>query len=140
MRHLVDTNVWLQPILKQIDAVECAEYLQALRHDVLAVTDFSWHSIGVVCVKRKLFDAFDQFVTSVLAAEQVRIISLDPSEMPQVTAAGRRYGLDFDDAYQYVASLKVGLRVVSCDKDFAKTPEGYLRPRDAMPPQNGQQP
>ena len=140
MRHLVDTNVWLQPMLGQVDAAECDAYLTVPRADVLVISAFALHSVGIVCVKRKLYDEYDNFVAGVRTSGLVEVIALTSADLPQVTDAARQYGLDLDDAYQYVVAETHNFQIVSCDNDFAKAPGGYLRPRDAMPPQNGQQP
>ncbi|MGA3324644.1 MAG: hypothetical protein ABSF45_09225 [Terriglobia bacterium] len=40
--------------------------------------------------------------------------------------------LFFDDAYQYSAAQRHGLRIVSFDADFDRTTEGRLLPTDAL--------
>ena len=41
-----------------------------------------------------------------------------------------RFGLDFDDAYQYVAAEKNDLTIVSFDKDFDRTERGRVPPSE----------
>ena len=40
----------------------------------------------------------------------------------------RRFGLGFDDAYQYVAAERCGLTIVSFDRDFDRTERGRKTP------------
>ena len=40
--------------------------------------------------------------------------------------------LFFDDAYQYSAAQRHGLRIVSFDADFDRTTEGRLLPTDVL--------
>ncbi|MCX7855996.1 MAG: hypothetical protein N2556_08525 [Anaerolineae bacterium] len=44
----------------------------------------------------------------------------------------QRFGLDFDDAYQYVAAEKYGLTLVSLDADFDRTPLGRRTPGQVL--------
>jgi predicted nucleic acid-binding protein len=39
----------------------------------------------------------------------------------EVVTAGKRFGLDFDDAYQYAVAERDGLIIVSYDSDFDRT-------------------
>jgi predicted nucleic acid-binding protein len=52
--------------------------------------------------------------------------------MARVANACSTYGLDFDDAYQYVAAELHGLKLVSLDADFDRTPNGRLTPAAAL--------
>ena len=42
------------------------------------------------------------------------------------------HGLDFDDAFQYVAAERFDLQLVSFDADFDHTPRGRMTPAQAM--------
>ena len=140
MRYLVDTSVWLQSLLKQTDAAEADAFITAWEPPMLAISDFAWNSIGVRCAKRNQLDLYVGFSQSVIVTGGTVLLRLDVSDAAAVVSAMRNYNLSYDDAYQYVTAEKHGLRVVALDNDFRKTPRGHLRPRDAMPPQNGQQP
>lgn len=43
-----------------------------------------------------------------------------------------KFKLDFDDAYQYSVAIRHGLKIVSFDADFDRTPEGRLLPTDVL--------
>jgi predicted nucleic acid-binding protein len=45
---------------------------------------------------------------------------------------GRKFGLDFDDAYQYLAAVKYDLTLVSFDSDFDRTERGRRTPADVI--------
>ena len=52
--------------------------------------------------------------------------------MKELAAAAPRFGLDFDDVYQYVVSGKHDLIIVSLDSDFDRTERGRKTPRDIL--------
>ena len=110
---------------------------RVVQPEELALSDFSWHSIGVICIARNRFDDFNSFVLDVVASDEVSVLKLKPRDMARVVEMTRRFGLDFDDAYQYVTAEKFGVQLVSLDKDFAKIPRGYKRPGEVMQEENG---
>jgi predicted nucleic acid-binding protein len=56
------------------------------------------------------------------------MVSLDATEMDAIVNVAAKFNLDFDDAYQYCTAQKQGLRIVSFDSGFDRTPEGRLLP------------
>jgi len=44
----------------------------------------------------------------------------------------RKFGLDFDDAYQYAVAARYGLTIVSFDSDFDRTERGRRTPGDLL--------
>jgi predicted nucleic acid-binding protein len=46
----------------------------------------------------------------------------------------RKFGLDFDDAYQYLAAVKYNLTLVSFDSDFDRTERGRRTPAEVAGP------
>ncbi len=52
--------------------------------------------------------------------------------MPAIVQATHQFGLDFDDAYQYVVAEKYGLTLVSFDADFDRTPRGRRTPGEMI--------
>ncbi len=118
MTLLVDTNVFLEVLLNQARAEEARTFLnQADIHDFF-ISDYSFHSIGVLFFRKRQPQIFRAFVDDVILSGSVRIISLSPEEMGPVMEAAGRFGFDFDDAYQYATAQKFGLRVVTYDADF----------------------
>ena len=58
----------------------------------------------------------------------VRLVGLQPDDMTSIIEASGKYRLDFDDAYQYVASAKFNFQIVSFDSDFDRTDLGKRLP------------
>ena len=46
--YLLDTNIWLERLLDQERTEEVGQVLTQLPSDEIAITDFSFHSIGVI--------------------------------------------------------------------------------------------
>ena len=92
------------------------------------MTDFTLHSIGVICNRLKQEDVFVQFVDDILISSGICLVSVSADKMTRVVEIIDRFGLDFDDAYQYVAAELEKAEIVSFDKDFDKTEQGRLTP------------
>ena len=48
LMYLLDTNIWLERLLDQERSEEVGQLLTQLSSDEVAITDFSFHSIGVI--------------------------------------------------------------------------------------------
>ena len=125
---LLDTNIWLERLLGQEQAEIAAELLDALSPSDMCMTDFTLHSIGVICNRLKQRDVFVKFVDDVLIDTGVVLVSIPANKMKRVVEIMDRFRLDFDDAYQYVAAEIEDATIVSFDKDFDKTEQGRLTP------------
>ncbi len=60
------------------------------------------------------------------------MVSLSAPEMDALVDVAAKFNLDFDDAYQYSAARRHGLKIVSFDAEFERTTEGRLLPIDAL--------
>ncbi|GAB6163757.1 hypothetical protein JCM12298_29170 [Desulfothermus naphthae] len=60
--YLVDTNIWLERLLEQERSDEVAELLNSISTEKLFITDFSFHSIGIILTKFKKFEILTKFV------------------------------------------------------------------------------
>ncbi len=127
---LVDTNVWLESLLDQENAVEVREFLQRVPTDDLAMTDFAFHSIGVILGRFGEMDALVTFTDEAFVDGAVTLVHVRPDEMLRVAEAMRKYELDFDDAYQVVAAELHDLELVSFDSDLDRAPAGRSRPAE----------
>lgn len=125
---LLDTNIWLERLLGQGQAEVVAELLDQLSPSDLCMTDFTLHSIGVICNRLKQTDVFLKFVDDVLIDSGVALVSLPCNKMERVVDIMDRFGLDFDDAYQYAAAELKKAAIVSFDRDFDNTEQGRLTP------------
>jgi predicted nucleic acid-binding protein len=126
--YLVDTNIWLERLLDQERAEEVAQFLAQTPSDRLFITDFALHSIGLILARLDQLDTFGSFLQDLFIDGGVGIVRLDPNEMKELAEVMQRFSLDFDDAYQYVASGKHNLTLVSFDTDFDRTEAGRKTP------------
>ena len=111
---LVDTNVFLEILLRQAKKENCKKFL---RENIgnLNITDFSLHSIGVILFRYDKEDIFQKFVEDVMP--NVKLLSLPTELYVDVINASKSLNLDFDDAYQYSTAKYCGLSVTTMDKD-----------------------
>lgn len=119
--YLIDTNVWLERLLDREKSAEVAKFFEQIPGDLLFMTDFSLHSMGVIFSKLKRGETLESFIDDVFNYSAVRLIHLTPQDLIQVGKTSIKFGLDFDDAYQYVAAEKYDLTIISFDSDFDNT-------------------
>lgn len=132
MRLLVDANIFLEVILDRTRADEARSILAAAdRHD-LFISAFSFHSIGVILFHLKRHELFQRFISDMILDAGTIVIALSAEDMEDMTNAARKFKLDFDDAYQYVAAEKHGLTIVSFDSDFDRTDLGRKTPEEVL--------
>ena len=130
--YLLDTNVWLDRLLDQERSDDVGQLLSRTPSDRLFITDFALHSIGLVLARLGRLDAFGRFVQDLFMDGAVTLVRLVPEDMLELTNVVRRFSLDFDDAYQYVATLKHDLTLVSFDGDFDRTEAGRKTPNQIL--------
>jgi len=129
---LADANIWLELLLEQERAEEVRRLLDAVPLEELAVTEFSVCAIGLLLTRARRDDLFLKFVSDVLLDTSITRIALDGEALKDTATARKRFGLDFDDAYQYVAAEKHNLTLVSFDADFDRTDRGRKTPADIL--------
>jgi len=132
MRLLIDTNIFLEIILDQNKAIEARSLLKSATGQELFMSDFSLHSIGVFLVRRRQVKAFRDFLSDVIFGLGVNVKRLNEGDMSSGSDVVERFGLDFDDAYQYVSAQKFDLVLVSFDSDFDKTDQGKMVPSEVL--------
>ena len=113
--YVVDTNIFLEILLKQKKSEECKEFLDKNIGE-LHITDFSLHSIGVILFKQHKDELFLKFIKDTLP--NTHIISLPKNQYSQVIDNKRNLGLDFDDSYQYSVCKNYGFKLKTMDQDF----------------------
>jgi len=133
---LLDTNIWLERLLGQENTEIVAELLDTLSPSDICMTDFTLHSIGLICNRLKQRDVFVKFVDDVLIDAGVVLVTIPANKMKRVVEIMDRFRLDFDDAYQYVAAEMENASIVSFDKDFDKTEQGRLTPMQVLKARN----
>jgi uncharacterized protein len=117
MTFLVDTNVFLEILLSQDKKEHCKMFLNN-NIGILNITDFSFHSIGVILFRYAKEDIFQKFIEDVIP--NIQLVSLPIKLYMDVINAKRNLNLDFDDAYQYSTAKYYELTVATMDKDFKK--------------------
>lgn len=132
MKYLIDTNVWLELLLEQQKSREVQELFQRVESDLFSITEFSLYSIGVILTKLNKDEIFKDFISDTIEYSGVRLIRLNSADIKQLLSIRKQYHLDFDDAYQYFASEKYNLIIVSFDRDFDNTRRGRKEPAEIV--------
>lgn len=130
--YLVDTNVWLERLLGQDKSEEVGQFLDSVFSEQLFITDFAFHSIGVILSRLDRDEVFLRFVRDAFIDGAVFLVRLEPIASQRIIDVIGRFNLDFDDAYQYVAAEKHNLTMVSFDADFDRTARGRKTPADVL--------
>jgi predicted nucleic acid-binding protein len=117
MKYLIDTNIFLEILLKQDKASTCKSFLNA-HFDNICISDFSLHSIGVILFRQNKDSIFQKFVNDIIP--KVQIIALPKEAYGHLIKRKKMSKLDFDDAYQFEIALNHNLEIVTMDKDFER--------------------
>ena len=112
---LVDTNIFLEILLKQDKEEDCKKFLND-NIGKLYMSDFSLHSIGVILFRYNSEAVFQKFIDDTL--KNANLLSLPVGEYKEVVSAKKDLDLDFDDAYQYSIAKYYKLKIVTMDTDF----------------------
>ena len=128
---LIDTNCWIQLARNRMHAVEVTSLLAGVPVQRLFVTVYSVHSIGNALTRRG-WGGYAVLLNDLSIGRDIQLVSIPVEQLGLVEQAWRSHGLDFDDAYQYVAAELHGLKLVSLDADFDRTPNGRLTPEAAL--------
>lgn len=130
--YLLDTNIWLERLLGQAQSASVGKLLETMPTDELLMTDFTLHSLGVILNRLGHRAVLSPFVQDVLIDGGVLMVSLPPHAMDRVIATMDNFGLDFDDAYQYIAAEREQAVIVSFDRDFDQTVRGRQTPAQVL--------
>ena len=114
--YLIDTNIFLEILLNQSKKEICKNFIES--HSELYISDFSFHSIGLILFYRDMEKVFLMFTEDIL--DKFDILTLDREDVPCLVDYKVNLKLDFDDVYQYCVAKKYGLSIVTLDKDFEK--------------------
>jgi predicted nucleic acid-binding protein len=126
--YLVDTNLILEVLLRQAKAEEVKQFFERASSQQLFLSEFSLYSLGVLLIRRNMHDIFLRSIEDLLFIGGVTLLRLAPADLADVARRSQQFGLDFDDAYQYVAADKHNLVIVSFDADFDRTERGRKQP------------
>lgn len=114
---LIDTNILLEILLKQDRKDDCKDFLNRNAGNI-HLTDFSLHSIGVICFRYGKEKTFQRFLDDILPL--VDLITLPLDRYAEVIKNRKKLNLDFDDSYQYTVAKYFDLKIVTMDNDFKK--------------------
>ena len=132
MRLLLDTNIFLEVILGQERSEEARALLSKVEEHEFFLSDYSFHSIGLLFFRRGKHEVFRQFLKDMILGAGYMIIGLSAPEMEEVIRVAQQFNLDFDDAYQYALAERYNLTIVSFDSDFDRTERGRKAPKDLL--------
>jgi predicted nucleic acid-binding protein len=88
--------------------------------------------VAISLVRKKRIGMLEQFINDLFFVRGAQVIRLDLDEAVAVANRTLALGLDFDDAYQYVAAEKYDLTLVSFDADFDRTDRGRKTPAQIL--------
>jgi len=115
--YLIDTNIFLEILLSQKQKDICKEFLVS-NIEQIYISDFSLHSIGVILFRNNKGAVFNTFFEDII--QKIKISTLSEELYSELGEVKEKFGLDFDDAYQFKTAEEYGLSIVTQDKDFEK--------------------
>jgi len=116
--YLVDTNIFLEILLKQDKSDKCKSFLND-NICLLNISDFSLHSIGVILFRQNQQHYFQRFIKDTLP--NINLVSLPENLYLEIVNIKKSQKLDFDDSYQYLICKSYSFELVTMDTDFTKT-------------------
>jgi len=100
-----DTNIFLELFLDQDKADDVERLLRtAPKERLYIISEFSLYSVGIILFRRKLFDVFVRFVEDLIITGGIKLLKLSAEDTKKLAEVSQRFGLDFDDAYQYAVA------------------------------------
>ena len=126
--YLLDTNIFLELLLDQKEAASVQALLTTRAPADLHISDLAFHSIGIILYQKKAAQLFSDFVRDLFGEGGITILSLTSEDILRVEQVAAAFGLDFDDAYQYIVAEKFDLVLVSFDTDFDRTDKKRIMP------------
>jgi predicted nucleic acid-binding protein len=131
LMYLIDTNIFLEALLEQEKTNIVRSFFQSIDLGDMFITDLSLHSIGIILFKVKKYELFHILLNDIII-DGMGIISLKINDLKELKRISQIFNLDFDDAYQYLASEKHGLQIISFDKDFDRTKRKRKEPQEII--------
>jgi len=112
---LADTNIFLEILLDQEKKEQCKQFISENIENI-CLSDFSFHSIGLILFRANKQNVFTAFVEDIL--DYISIVSLSKINYLDMERVNNKFGLDFDDAYQYCVVKENHFEIATSDKDF----------------------
>lgn len=133
LMYLLDTNIFLELLLNQEKAGEVRDFFGRISLSEITISDFSLYSIGILLIRQKRFTVYRQFLKDVVFDGGITVVSNSEESLVDIAEVSEQYGLDFDDAYQYVVAKNHELQIVSFDTHFDSTDLGRKTPGQVFP-------
>ncbi len=133
--YLIDTNIFLEVMLRRGRSSECKELLRRLRDGRVdgVVTDFTIYSIMILLGRLHKYNALRNFLLSLTAYKGLHIYNTSISEKIKAVEIAKETGLDIDDAIQYAVALSINAKaIISFDKHFNNLKIPRKEPKDLI--------
>jgi len=91
LRYLIDTNIWLEILLEQENYQEAKEFLQKTDASLLAISEFSLYSIGIILTRLKKADIFKDFLSDTLEDSGIMRICLKTNDLKEVISIAQKF-------------------------------------------------
>ncbi|NQU06423.1 MAG: type II toxin-antitoxin system VapC family toxin [Calditrichaeota bacterium] len=130
--YLLDTNIILEFVLDQEKADDVELLFKSIEFEDFIITEFAFYSICLLLIRKKKSDLLQEMIDDLFVERGLRLVRLGPLSMSDIISVCKRFSLDFDDAYQYVAADKHDLTIVSFDSDFDRTDRGRKTPSEVL--------
>lgn len=132
MKALLDTNIFLEIILDQKKSDEAQQLISSIDCNEFYISDFSLHSIGLYLYRKNKSSIYNKFIFDIIENAGLKIARLAPHDLKKIHNTFKKYNLDFDDAYQYIAAKTYDLQIISFDSDFDNTKKGRKTPLEVL--------
>ncbi|AFA39861.1 putative nucleic acid-binding protein, contains PIN domain [Pyrobaculum oguniense TE7] len=129
--YLIDANVFLELLYRRQRWAESYRFLEKVKSGEVRgyVLQFAVHGVSAILAKPELVEIF---LSEIATWRGLEIVKSDLGDEIEAARAATRVGLDFDDGLHYNYAKKLGVPIVSFDRDFDKTDVKRLEPRDAI--------
>jgi predicted nucleic acid-binding protein len=131
MKYLLDTNIIIEGLLGGKKGEDVKNLFKKVDIFLMAITDLSLHSIGIILFRFKKKDLFFSFIKDTIY-NGMAVLSLEIENFKKLYFFSEKFNIDFEDAYQYAIADKYNLTIISFDKDFDRTERKRLQPVDIL--------
>jgi len=131
MKYLLDTNIIIEGLLGGKKGEDVKNLFKMVDIFLMAITDLSLHSIGIILFRFKKKDLFFSFIKDTIY-NGMAVLSLEIENFKKLYFFSEKFNIDFEDAYQYAIADKYNLTIISFDKDFDRTERKRIQPVDIL--------
>jgi predicted nucleic acid-binding protein len=131
MKYLLDTNIIIEGLLGGKKGEDVKNLFKKVDIFLMAITDLSLHSIGIILFRFKKKDLFFSFIKDTIY-NGMAVLSLEIENFKKLYFFSEKFNIDFEDAYQYAIADKYNLTIISFDKDFDRTERKRIQPVDIL--------